>query len=55
MSALLGLLGATGYEWRVTDKFAVGPQVGIVYLPIDSDLIKRAAIGDVSVQFNWYW
>ncbi len=35
--------------------FAVGPQVGIVYLPIDSDLIKRAVIGDVSVQFNWYW
>ena len=51
----LGLLGATGYEWRVTDKFAIGPQVGIAYLPIESELIKDAVIGDVSVQFNWYW
>jgi hypothetical protein len=51
----IGLLGASGYEWRVTDKFAIGPQVEVAYLGIDGDLIRDPVVLDVSVQFNWYW
>lgn len=51
----LGLLAATGYEWRLTDKFALGPQAELVYLGIDGDLIDNALIIDGSLQFNWYW
>ena len=51
----LGLLAATGYEWRLTDKFALGPQAELVYLGIGGDLIDNALIVDGSVQLNWYW
>jgi outer membrane autotransporter protein len=51
----LGILAATGYEWRLTDKFALGPQVELVYLAIDGDLVENAVVVDGSLQFNWYW
>ncbi|MDH3197212.1 MAG: autotransporter outer membrane beta-barrel domain-containing protein [Candidatus Krumholzibacteria bacterium] len=51
----LGLVAATGYEWRLTDKFAMGPQVELVFLGIDGDLIDNALFVDGSLQFNWYW
>jgi opacity protein-like surface antigen len=51
----IGILGATGYEWRVTDKFTIGPQVEISWYAIDGDFIKDPFIIDVSIQFNWYW
>ncbi|MCH7548950.1 MAG: autotransporter domain-containing protein [Candidatus Krumholzibacteriota bacterium] len=49
------LLAAVGYEWRVTDRFAVGPQVEITYAAIDGDLIGEPLVVDGSIQFNWYW
>jgi len=51
----LALLGAVGYEWRITDKFALGPQAEIVYLGVDGEIFGNAMIIDGSIQFNWYW
>ena len=50
-----GLLLATGYEWRLTDKFALGPQVELAYLGMEGDVFKNPTIIDGSLQFNWYW
>jgi len=49
------LLGAVGYEWRVAGKFALGPQVEVVYLGVDGDIFGNAMVLDASIQFNWYW
>jgi hypothetical protein len=51
----LALLWALGYEWRVTDKFALGPQAEVVYLGVDGDIFGNATVLDGSIQFNWYW
>ena len=50
-----GLVGAMGYEWRLTGKFALGPQVEFVYLNIGGDLVDTANFFDVTLGFNWYW
>jgi hypothetical protein len=49
------ILAAGGYEWRLSDKFAVGPQVEFVYLGIDGDVVHNVSIIDGSAQFTWYW
>jgi hypothetical protein len=48
-------LGAGGYEWRLTDKFALGPQLEVVYLGLGGDLIDSASLVNVTLQFDWYW
>jgi hypothetical protein len=50
-----GLQGAMGYEWRLTRKFAMGPQVEFVYLNIGGDLVDTANFFDATLGFNWYW
>lgn len=49
------VLGATGYEWRFTRKFAMGPQVEVFYLAMDGDLVENVFVVDGALQFNWYW
>jgi hypothetical protein len=49
------VLGATGYEWRFTRKFAFGPAVELMFLGIDSDLVKDVIVVDGALEFNWYW
>jgi hypothetical protein len=44
-----------GYEWRLTQKFALGPQVEFVYLNIGGDLVDTANFFDATLGFNWYW
>lgn len=46
---------ATGYEWRLTKKFALGPQVEFVYLNIGGDLVDTANFFNTTLGFNWYW
>jgi hypothetical protein len=48
-------LSACGYEWRLSDKFAIGPQVEVVFLGTSGDVVDNVVIFDGSVQFNWYW
>jgi hypothetical protein len=49
------LSAAAGYEWRLTKKFALGPQVEFVYLNIGGDLVDTANFFDATLGFNWYW
>jgi hypothetical protein len=51
----LGLLGAAGYEVRLSRKFALGPQVDYAYLFVGGDLVDSANFVNGSLQFNWYW
>ncbi len=51
----IAILAALGYEWRLTGKFAMGPQVEFVGLGIDGDLIDSAKWVDGTLQFAWYW
>ncbi len=46
---------ATGYEFRLSDKFALGPQVEFAYLGLDGEIIDTAHVVNGSLQFNWYW
>ena len=46
---------ATGYEWRLTKKFALGPQVEFNWLDIGGDLVDTANFFDATLGFNWYW
>lgn len=49
------LAAAAGYEWRLTKKFAIGPQVEFNYLNIGGDLVDTANFFDATLGFNWYW
>jgi hypothetical protein len=49
------LLGALGYEWRVTKHIALGPQIEYAYLHIDGDLVDNAGYASGSIQLNYYW
>jgi len=51
----VAVLAALGYEWRLSRKFAIGPQVESFFLGIDGDIVDNVAVVDGSVQFNWYW
>ena len=48
-----GFLLAGGYEWRLTKKFALAPQVEYSYQQLDT-LGSANMIGG-GVGFNWYW
>ena len=49
-----GLLGAAGYEWRLTEKFALGPEVEFAYLNVGG-AFQTANFVSASVMLNWYW
>jgi hypothetical protein len=45
---------APGYEWRVTQRMALGFQGDIVYLGL-GDPVNDAFGYGLNAQFNWYW
>jgi hypothetical protein len=45
---------APGYEWRLSERFALGAQGDIVYLGLGEPLENAFGYG-LSAQFNWYW
>lgn len=51
----VGVLLAMGYEWRVTENMAIGPQAEYVYMNIDGDLTKNANYVSFSLQLTGYW
>jgi len=51
----LGFLGALGYEWRLTEKFAFGPQVQWAYLNIEDEVLQSADFMSLTAQATWYW
>jgi hypothetical protein len=51
----LGLLGSVGYEWRLTSKFALGPQLQWTYLNIDDSVMESIDFFSATAQATWYW
>lgn len=51
----VSFLGALGYEWRLTNKFALGPQVEYAAISIDDGVLDSANYFDGSLQLTWYW
>ena len=50
----IAVLFAPGYEWRITQRFALGAQGDIVYLGLHDGVEDAFGYG-VNAQFNWYW
>jgi Outer membrane protein beta-barrel domain len=48
-----GFLVAGGYEWRLTRKFALGPQVDYAYSKVNSDLSMNYV--NFTLGLNWYF
>jgi opacity protein-like surface antigen len=48
-----GFLVAAGYEWRLTTKFALAPQIEYSYQ--DLDILKSSDVIGGGLGFNWYW
>jgi hypothetical protein len=51
----LGVLAAAGYEWRLTQKFALGPQLQWVFMNIDDEVTESIDFFSATVQATWYW
>ncbi len=49
-----GLIGAVGYEWRLTPKFALGPEVEFVYLNVGGEFGAANYVSG-TLMLNWYW
>ena len=49
------ILAATGYEWRLTRKFALGPQLQWSFLGIDDEDIENPDFFSITAQATWYW
>jgi len=49
-----GFLGATGYEWRLTRKFAIGPEVEYIYLNVGDPFMDADYIS-ATIMMDWYW
>ena len=49
----VGVAAAAGYEWRLTRKFALGPQAEFFWM--DLDQLGSANMIGGSLNFDWYW
>ena len=51
----VGLVGAIGYEWRLTTRFAFGPQVEWAFMGTDGEDTGSANFTSLTAQGTWYW
>jgi len=51
----LGWIVASGYEWRLTQKMALGPQFQYAYLHIGGDGTENLDFVSLTAQMTWYW
>lgn len=54
-NAGLSLIAAAGYEWRLTKKFALVPEVDLAHFQIGKGLVERATIMGATLGLGWYW
>jgi len=50
----VGFLGAVGYEFRLTRRFALAPQANWIFVGVGPDRIHTRA-KCFATQLNWYW
>ena len=51
----LAMLGALGYEMRLTSRFALGVEGDVVYLGVEGESIDTVFGYGLAVELNWYW
>jgi len=51
----LAVLAAVGYEFRLTEKFALGADFDMLYLDVSDASLDRAYVYGLNLQLNWYW
>jgi len=51
----VGVMAAAGYEWRVMENLAIGPQAEYVYMDINGSLTENANFVSLSFQVTGYW
>ncbi|MEZ5065719.1 MAG: outer membrane beta-barrel protein [bacterium] len=51
----LGMLFATGWEFRLTPKFALGPQIEWAGVAVDGDVVKSVSWVSLTAQLTWWW
>lgn len=51
----IAALAAMGYEFRITEEFALGAEGDFVYMGVSSGAIDTVIGYDVNAQLNWYW
>jgi hypothetical protein len=51
----VAVIGALGYEARLTSRFALGGEGDVVYLGVDGDAIDTVFGYGIAVELNWYW
>jgi hypothetical protein len=49
------MIGAMGYEMRVTSRFALGAEGDVVYLGVSGEAIDTVFGYGIAVELNWYW
>lgn len=50
-----GVFAAGGYEFRLSHRFAVGPQIEVSWASLDGAIFDTYWVLGGSAQFNWYW
>jgi len=51
----LAIIGALGYETRLTSTFALGAEGDVVYLGVGGEAIDTVFGYGIAVELNWYW
>ncbi len=51
----VAVLGALGYEMRLTSRFALGAEGDVVYLGVAGEAIDTVFGYGIAVELNWYW
>ena len=51
----LAMIGAMGYEMRLTSRFALGAEGDVVYLGVSGEAIDTVFGYGIAVELNWYW
>ena len=49
----IGLIGAFGHEWRLTQKFALGPQLEFSWMDVGDEV--TANFFNLTLAANWYF
>ena len=49
-----GVLAATGYEWRVAEEVALGPQVEFAYIDVAGNITNNVNYFSITAQLTWY-
>ena len=51
----VALLAASGWEWRLTKRFALAPQIEYTYIDLNTSYQRSSNMIGGGLGFDWYW